>query len=759
MTETELLSIVDTEEKQSLGHGDGDLSKEREEALRYYNGEKYGNEEEGRSQVVTTEVANTVEWILPSLLKIFTSSDKAVEFQPEQPSDEEGAKQATDACNYVFYRQNPGFLCLYSFFKDALIQKNGYLKVWYEKSDKKRKESYRGLTQAQLQQLVASDGVEILGVTSYPDPAAPVPAAMPQAVGSAMGAPVPQAELYDVQIEVTKAKGKVCISPVPPEEMRISAKHNTISLQDSPFTAQICRKTISELKAMGFDTEALEIEGYEDNLIEESGEYLARREFEEETTYGARGDSSSDPTMRSVWVTEAYIRVDYDGDGVAELRKVIKTGRTILENEEVDVVPFAAITPMINTHRHYGKSVAEMVMDLQLIKTTLTRQSLDNVYLTNSPRMAVLANPDGTAQANLDDLLTVRPGGIVREYAPNATRPITVPFMAQHGLQMMEYMDAVLENRTGVTRYNQGIDANSLNKTATGISQIMSASQQRIELIARIFAETGVKTLFNLILHCLATYSDKAMLIRLRDEFVEVDPRAWANGFDMTINVGLGTGNKDQQLVHLNQIAQAQFAMLQAGLPIVTPENIYKAQAKIVENAGFKNVEDFWKDPSAPPDPNEPPPPPPPPDPMMLKMQAEQQAEQARMQMDAQKAQQDAQLSMQKAQSELQLKAAMAQQELAMERERIAAQIELERWKAQQEAELAIYKAQLQSQVADNANQRQAMQAPEPEEKDDGPDSSEVLATALNGFTEVVSNLNRPKRVIRDESGRVAGVE
>lgn len=697
MTESELLNIVDLEEKQSLGHSGGDLSKKREEALRFYNGELYGNEEEGRSQVVTTEVQETVEWILPSLLKIFTASDKAVEFDPERPNDEEAAQQATDTVNYVFYRQNDGFLTLYSFFKDALIQKNGYVKVYYEKKKSSRKESYQGLTQIQLQMLLASEGVELLSATSYPDPTAPQPAVMPGAVAGALGQPmVPN--LYDVQIQITEEKGKCCVVPIPPEEMRVSTRLNTVTLQDSPFTAHVCEKTISELKEMGFDTDKLDLEGYEDSNVELTGEWSARHEFGEENLYRA-ADEVDDPSMRKVWVTEAYLRVDYDGDGIAELRKVIKTGRTVLENEEVDVVPFAAITPIVNTHRHFGKSVAELVMDLQLIKSTLWRQTLDNVYLTNAPRMAVLSDAQGNASANLEDLLTVRPGGIVREYAPGAVRPLEVPFMGQHGLQMMEYTDSVRENRTGVTRYNQGADANSLNKTAHGISQIMSASQQRIELIARIFAETGVKALFKLILHCLSTYSDKAMTIRLRDEFVEVDPRAWSNGFDMTINVGLGTGNKDQQLMHLQQIGQAQFAMLQAGLPIVTPENIYKAQAKIVENAGFKNVEDFWTDPNASPDPSKPQPPKPP-DPMMVKMQQEQQMAQQKMQMEAQAAQQQAQIDAQMAAQKAQLDAQIAQQKAAadqamkeremafnaqLERAKAEADMALKRWIAEQE--------------------------------------------------------------------------
>lgn len=676
MTEPELLSIVEAEEKNALGYGGGELGEAREQALKFYNGEPYGNEQEGRSQVVTTEVADTVEWILPSLLKIFTASNKSVEFEPERPGDEAGAKQATDTCNYVFYRQNNGFLALYSFFKDALIQKNGYLKVWYEKSTRTRKERYRGISRGQLLMLASNDAVEIVNVHAYPDPTAqqnPMAQAVVQALGTAP-------EIYDVELSVKEKFGKVCVQPVPPEEMLISVKHNSIDLQDSPFTAHRTQKTLSELKEQGFDVEDLIRHGYDDDDSNNSTEAQTRREFSEESKPDTETD---DPAMRLVWVTEAYVRVDFNGDGIAELRKVIKTGNKVLENEETDVVPFPSIAPIINTHRHFGKSVAELVMDLQLIKSTLWRQSLDNIYLTNAPRSAVLSDAQGNVMANLDDLLTVRPGGIVREYAPNAVRPLTVPFMAKESLTLMEYADSVRENRTGVTRYNQGVDADSLNKTASGITQIMSASQQRIELIARIFAETGVKQLFKLILHCLSTYSDKAMTIRLRDEFVEVDPRAWANGFDMTVNVGLGTGNKDQQLVHLNAIAQAQFAMLQAGLPVVTPKNIYNAQTKIVENAGFKNVEEFWTDPE-----QMPPSPPPPPDPRI-------EADRQRLALAARSQEQKLATDRRRAQEELTLKREESRQEMMLEKMKASMQADLERWKATKEIELDAYKAML----------------------------------------------------------------
>lgn len=667
MTDAELLAIIESEERNALGWGDGELNHEREKALRYFNGEPFGNEVEGRSQIVTTEVADTVLWVLPSLLKIFTSTDKAVEFDPERPEDEEGAKQATDGVNYVFYRQNQGFLVLHNFFFDGLLSKNGYVKVYYEGKKKTRKEKYQGLTEVQLALVSQNPSVQIKAADSYPDPNQPAPQGMqpgqpPQAM--------PPAMLYDVELEVTDDKGKVCVVPVPPEEMLVHKELSCVDVQEALFIAQRCRKTVSDLREMGYDVDDTLVSTDTMSTLDTTPEYLARRVFDEEEM---READKMDPSRRWVWVTEAYIRTDFDGDGIAELRKVIKAGRQVLENEETEIIPFAALTPVVMSHRHFGKSVAELIMDLQLIKSTLLRQVLDNAYLTNAPRTYVPSTPQGAPLANLDDLLTVRPGGVVRYWGPQAPTPATVPFMGQHGLALMEYIDTVRENRTGVTRYNQGLDANSLNKTATGITQIMTAAQQRIELIARIFAETGVKKIFQLILHCLSKYSMKPLVFRLRDKWVDYDPRQWSNWMDMTVNVGLGTGNKDQQLQHLMTIAQMQAEAVKMGGMglLVTPKNLYNTQAKLVENAGFKNVEDFWTDPQdRMPEPQ--------PDPKLELEKQKAEIEKGKAQMEMQAKEHQMQLDQRKADQEFAHKERMSQLEFAIEQQKM----ELEQVKA-----------------------------------------------------------------------------
>lgn len=743
MTEAELLAIVEAEERSALGYGDGELNRDREKALRYFNGEPFGNEQEGRSQVVSTDVSNTVLWVMPSLLRIFTATYKAVEFEPERPEDEEAARQATDGCNYVFYRQNNGFLVLHNLFFDGLLSKNGYVKVFYEDKKTKRKERYQGLTEEQLA-LLTQGGVKILSADSYPDPNAQLPA-MP-------GAPVPTPMLYDVELEVEDDKGKTCVVPVPPEEVLVHKELTSPDPQDALFFAHRTRKTVSELREMGYDVDETMIATDEGHTsLDTTPEYLARRVFDEEEL---READKMDPARRWVWVTEAYIRVDYDGDGVTELRKVIKAGKQVLENEETEVVPFAALTPIVMPHRHFGKSIADVIMDLQLIKSMLLRGVLDNIYLTNAPRMLVPSTPQGAPLANLDDLLTVRAGGVVRHWGPQEPKPITVPFMGQYGLQVMEYVDSLLENRTGVTKYNQGLDANSLNKTATGISQIMTAAQQRIELIARIFAETGVKRIFQLILHCLTKYSMKPMVFRLRDQWVNYDPRTWREWMDMTVNVGLGTGNKDQQLMHLQSIAMSQLEAVKAGGMglLVTPKNLYNTQAKIVENAGFKNVEDFWTDPGDQmPEPQ--------PDP---KLELEKQ----KAEIDKASKEHQMQLDQRKADQEFAHKERMAQFDFAVKQQEFQFEQQKAGWEMQVEAQRAEFDMANKGREADfnldvKGREEEAKQLPRLEQVTDKlmealGELAQAQQQMMQGLERVAQIAAAPRKVIRDpKTGRV----
>jgi hypothetical protein len=296
----------------------------------------------------------------------------------------------------------------------------------------------------------------------------------------------------------------------------------------------------------------------------------------------------------------------------------VVVGNEIIHEEEAEIIPFAALTPIIMPHRHIGRSVADLVKDIQLIKSTLMRGQLDGMYLALNPRTAI------SERVNLDDMLVSRPGGVVRVQGNvgDALMPLVTPDVSGIGYPMLEYMDSVKEKRTGVNNQMAGINPDVLNTTATQANIMQNNAMDRISLIARIFAETGVKELFRLVHRLVRTHSDREMVVRLRNEWVTVDPRTWANRYDMSVSVGLGNGNRDQQLAHLNNLYQIAMGSMQAGIQIVSPKGLYALVSKMTTNAGFKNPEEFWQDPSTTP------PAPPQENPMITVKKMELQADQ-----------------------------------------------------------------------------------------------------------------------------------
>jgi len=463
----------------------------------------------------------------------------------------------------------------------------------------------------------------------------------------------------------TNVFGRVAIENVPPEEFLIGKRAK--SLEDADFVAHRTTKTVSDLVEMGYDRDEVEAYGgYTD--LEISEERTSR--FEDLET-NADFDSL-DPAMREVLVVESYIRTDYDGDGIAEFRRVltIGEGHHILENEEFDHIPFAILSPILMPHRAIGRSVAELVMDVQLIKSTLMRQLLDNIYNTNNSRVVAVEG-----QVNLDDLLTNRPGGIVRARAPGMVQPLAVPEVSRSVFPALEYMDRLKEQRTGVSRQSMGLDADALQSTtATAVAAMTSASQGKIEMIARVFAETGMRRLFRGILHLVTKYDNKPKIIRLNNQFVPVDPREWSHTFDVQINVGLGNGTRDEQLRTLFLIVQKQEQIMQMmgpNNPIVNPVLYRNALAKIAELSGFKNSAEFFADPrQAPPQqPQQPQQ-----DPAIA---IEMQKLQAELEMDRQKMQMEFELKKQKMLADLQLRREELEFEKQLRTEKALAGLEI----------------------------------------------------------------------------------
>jgi hypothetical protein len=683
MDDLKLKTVVQSEIDNALGYIETETTEERRKAINYYNRAPYGNEVEGRSTIVTGEVAEAVDAALPALLRVFTQGDDIVRAEPEGPGDEEIAKQITQYLNYIFYRDNPGFSILNIWFKDALLQKNGIVKCWWDDEKQVNSEEYENLTEEELTLMLADETVEVVEqdqrqVGEVQVPPTPEEMMMAQQTGVP---PVPRTEpvyVYDVKIKRVKKFGQVRIENVPPEEFIISKKARTIS--DTPFCAHRKLTTRSELIAMGFDADVVDnLPAYQD--LDFTPERVARYTQGEQPM-----DQSAaiDKSMEEVETFECYIRTDFDDDGIAELRKVFYAGNEILDNEEIDYVPFCSICPIPMPHKFFGHSLADRTMDLQLIKSTITRQILDNLYLTNNARVTAI---DGAV--NLDDLLTVTPGGVVRVKSANAVTPITVPPVAGQSFPMLEYLDRIQEKRTGITANSQGLDPNILqNTTAAAVAAMQNAAAGRIELVARTFAETGVRDLFLSMLHLVCKYQDKARIVRLAGKYVSVDPREWKSQYDVYINVGLGTGSREQQLAMLSMVLQKQEQLLGTpgiGQALVGIEQYRSVLGRFVESAGFADSAEFFREVS----------------PEQLQQMQQQAGAQGDPQAQAMMAQVQAQIqaAQAKLQADIQLEQQKAQADIALQREKAAASIQLEREKAEANLQLKVAEFQAEAQM------------------------------------------------------------
>ena len=653
MDEQKLKVILEAEIDDAIGYVETETVEQRTKAINYYNRYEYGNEVDGRSKIVTGEVAEVVDGALPQLMRIFAGSDELGRFEPRMPGDEEFAKQATELTNYVFFSDNDGVIILHDWMKDALLQKNGIVKYWWEDSEDPTKEEYKGLNAEELTLLFADGEMELISQET-------------EEVGiDPMGMPILS---YNVVIKKKKEVGKVCVENVPPEEFLIAKRDK--NLKNARFVAHRTVKTRSDLIAMGYPQDQVDkMPAYND--LTYTPERVARYsagEMPDET-------QSLDFSMQEVELFECYIRTDFDGDGIAELRKVVYAGDQIIDNEETDHIPFASICPIPMPHKFFGQSLADRAMDIQLIKSTITRQILDNLYLTNMPRVTAL---DG--QVNLDDLLTSSPGGVVRIKSQGAVQPLSVPPTASQSFPMLDYMDQVLQKRSGVTQTSQGIDPNILqNTTATAIAAMQQAGSGKIEMIARIFADTGVKDLFAGIFHLILKYQDKPRVIRLRGKYVSIDPREWKNNYDVTVNVGLGTGSQDQKMAMAAMVMQKQEQILSTqgfANPLVSVGQYRNTLGKFIEAAGYKDSMEFFKEipPELDQQLSQPQPPQAQPNPALDALMAQTQAQ---IEVDRAKALNDIEIAKAKAQASIQL-----------EREKAAANLELKTAEFQAEAQL-----------------------------------------------------------------------
>lgn len=721
LTETGLKAIIANEMENALGIDGGKLSNERRDALKQYLGEKYGNEVDGRSQVVDRTIMETVEWILPALLRLFTASDKVVNVEPQQPQDEQAAEQQTEYANYIFTRDNNGFFILHTWFKDALLQKLGWVKVYWDIERKSKIEKYQGLTQEQYDALKADEDVEVIDEVVYAAfgpalglvhqeatragaqplvPGQPLSPLRPSPANTQVPPGTPQ--LYDCTLKRTQNHGRVKIVPVAPEEVLVSRRAvPTYEGGTIPFVCHRRRCTRGELLEMGFDKNTvMTLAPYSEQ--EYNTERVQRFQKNDEWPYRS---ARTDAPMVEVWLNECYLHVDWDHDGIAELRKVVVAGDksyVILSNEDADEIPLICTTPLPMPHVLFGLSMADIVGDLQLIKTTIWRQMLDNLYLANNSRMYV--NEDAVTENTYDDLLTSRPGALIRGKGPYGENiaPIATPFVAEQAFPMIEYIDQQTEKRSGIAKGNQGLAPDDLNQQSQvgsmGIAMLQEQAAQRVELVGRVFAE-GVKELFQRILGLVVRNQQDPRIIKLTGQWTPIDPSDWDTQFEMTTTVGLGTGNRDRMVAQLNQLLQLQAAAVQQQGgphgPLITPQNVYHTFKQLVSSMGYKNTDDFVTDPA-----KAPPPPPPQPNPQV-------QAAQIKAQTDLQTSQQKSQLDSQNQAAELAMRERLGVLELQLKQQVAMAELELKKEQLQVEtfqgaAELDLKRQDQQLKGADH---------------------------------------------------------
>jgi hypothetical protein len=649
MSDEELAAHLDEHEKRAIGYYDSEIATQQEEALNRYYRRPYGDEQAGRSKVVDATVAITVDNAVAAILKPFVSQDDVVAYEPRSQEDEEQAKQATEYANHVFYVDNPGFTILHDWFKDALLQKLGVVKVYWEDTSREKMARLENLDPAQAEML-QGEAQAIYGPDEF--------------------------GLYSADVLHTEQDGKLCVENVPPEEYRISPYARPG--RTPPYEAHITRKARSELIEMGFDHEiVMGLSKFSYSL--DDGRSMAR--YQDEDYANSQNDAPGDPSREVVAFNHELVLVDYDGDGISELREIMRSGNVILYNEEAAFGRFAKLCPVPMPHKVYGQSLADQVIDEQRIATVLWRQTLDNLYLSNNPRPQISNAAERQDGSTYDDILDDSPGAIIR-VGSEPIVPFAVPFVADKSFPMLDYVANQAEQRTGIMKHGQGMDPEALDKqgqiTATQAAIMEDGRNARAELIARIFAETGIKDLFKLILKNLVTHQPRSRVIRLRNEWVEMDPRSWNAEMDLSIAVGLGMGNKAEQIAVADGVLQTMAELAQTPFgTLVDKEKVYNAVKRKFSAAGIKNIDDFLVEPERDEEGNVVPEEPQP-DPEMMKAQAELQMQQAKIQGEQQ----------------------MAQAKLEFQREEAALKIQLAREEAAAEFELARQKAAFEMQLA-----------------------------------------------------------
>ena len=660
LSHEELAALLAEDERLAVSFRDSTLADEQAVAIDYYEARPFGDEEEGLSQVVTPEVAEVVDYMTISIARTIVSSGDVVEFESAEEDADEAAEEATAAVSYCFMKLQDGYRVIHDWIQSGLIEKIGVAKTCVEQVQKVKK-SRATVDEMQLTML-HEQGIEPARADDNGD----------------------GTFLIEIHDRITETK--YVDYPIPSEEFLFASR--TRHEDDADYLCHRSLKSESDLIAMGFDRDL--IADLPDSGNQQSLDSRNVARWNDETI-------TETPGLKKYWLREEYKRIDLDGDGIAELIQVFRVENTILGVEEVDEAPFVVWTPFPRAHRLVGNSLADKVMDLQRIKSVVLRQQLNGLYLTNNPRMYV--PEDCMTEDTIDDLLTVRPGGLVRGKGPNKPERLYEPFDMERGMTMLEFIVGERESRTGITRLNQGLDADALNKTATGTALMQAQGQQMEEYIARNFAE-ALARLFAKKLRLMRQVG-KPIAMRVDGVAKTVDPTKWPEELSACARVGLGSGRKEQRLQYRDMILDAQKEALPVGL--TTKGHIYNNLAGGVRDMGM-NPNEFFVDPDSPegqqvaqqlsqaqaqqPDPEQ------------QKLQAQVQQAQAKLQIDNQKAQADFALQQQKIQGDHQLNAAKAQQEAELEANRLQTETALNIMEMRSKEHLAHRQAEMSHEVS-----------------------------------------------------------
>jgi hypothetical protein len=671
MSDGELQSVVASYISDAIQYIDDEISPIRAESTRYYRGDAFGNEVDGRSQVVSRDVRDSVQAVLPSMMRVFFGSEKAVEFSPRTANDVAMAEQATDYVNFLLTVDNNGLEIFYSVFKDALVNRGGFVKWWWDDSIEVVTHTFEGLDEGALGLILQEEGVEAVSVEGRPAPGMP-PEQLAQM--EAQGQPAPQ--IYDVEIRRSRKRNKIKIETMPPEEFFVDAA--ATSLDDAMVVGHRTMATMSSLVALGYDREMLEDHLSDQVAFIDNDEYWARTDNPD-----MQGPISAYERRRILYV-EAWCYIDFDGDGIAELRRVCTVGDSyeIVNNEPATDIPFAMFNCDPEPHVFFGSDLADQTKDIQRVKSAVLRGILDSLSFALYPRTGVVEG-----MVNIDDVMNPEVGSIIRMRQPGMVQQLDVPFLGKEAFPMLQYLDSMKESRTGQTAASQGLDPDVLQSTTkVAVAATVRGAEQRLELMARMFAD-GFKRMMRGVLKVVITHQDKERMIRLRDEWVPIDPRVWDSNMDCTVNVGLGSGMTDERLGVLAQVVLQQKEILEKlgpSNPLVGLGQFRNTLAKMLEVSGYADTNQFFK--PLPLD-YEPPPPtePPKPSPEEMLLQAQMMDIQARAQIEQQK---------------LQL-AAMKQQQLdERESARIAGDLAIREFQAeekfQNDVDLELLKASLQ---------------------------------------------------------------